>query len=133
MAFHRGGINHAANVSRGGCDDILTVVISFADWEILHRGHSAFATTRHADVPRDIRQQLHLEEGQPLMARILDAHRLVIAIVPTLSPDELFAQYPLTKPVTNDWQPAMADAMAKHHHNCRMPEGYVETNVFLHA
>lgn len=72
-------------------------------------------------VPRDIRQQLHLEEGQPLMVRVLDAHRLVIEIVPTLSPDDLFAQYPITEPVTNDWQPAMADAMAKHHRHSQVP------------
>ena len=66
-------------------------------------------------VPRDIRQQLHLEEGQPLIVRAIDARRLLIEVIPALSPDDLFAQYPITTPVDDDWHEHMADAMAAHH------------------
>ncbi|NMP22622.1 AbrB/MazE/SpoVT family DNA-binding domain-containing protein [Sulfobacillus harzensis] len=68
-------------------------------------------------VPRDIRQQLHLEEGQPLMVRVIDARRLLIEIIPTLSPDDLFTQFPITTPVDDDWHEAMADDMEAHHQN----------------
>ena len=63
-------------------------------------------------IPRDIRLQLHLEQGQPLMVRILDARHLLIEAIPTLSPDDLFAQYPITMAVEDDWHDAMADTMA---------------------
>lgn len=68
-------------------------------------------------VPRDIRQQMHLEEGQPLMVRVVDARRLLIEVIPALSPDDLFTQFPITTPVDDDWHEAMADDMAAHHHN----------------
>jgi AbrB family looped-hinge helix DNA binding protein len=68
-------------------------------------------------VPRDIRQQLHLEEGQPLMVRIVEGRRLLIEALPTLSPDDLFVQYPISTPVGDDWHEAAADAMAAHHHS----------------
>ncbi len=66
-------------------------------------------------VPRDIRQQLHLLEGQPLMVRVIDARRLLIEVIPTLSPDDLFTQYPITTPVDDDWHELMADEISAHH------------------
>ncbi len=72
-------------------------------------------------VPRDIRQQLHLEEGQPLIVRIVDARRLLIEILPTLSPDNLFDQYPITTDITDDWHAAMADQMVAHHQDPEVP------------
>lgn len=72
-------------------------------------------------VPREIRQQLHLQEGQPLMVRIVDAQRLLIEVIPTLSPDDLFTQYPITTSVDDDWHEAIADEMAAHHHNTEEP------------
>jgi len=72
-------------------------------------------------VPRDIRQQLHLEEGQPLIVRIVDARRLLIEVLPTLSPDDLFDQYPITTDITDDWHGAMADQMVAHHQAPAVP------------
>ncbi len=65
-------------------------------------------------VPRDIRQQLHLQEGQPLMVRVLDARHLLIEVIPTLSPDDLFTRYPITGTVDDDWHEAMADNIMAH-------------------
>ncbi len=60
-------------------------------------------------VPRDIRQQLHLEEGQLLMVRVTGARRLLIEVIPALSPDDLFTQYPITTPMDDDWHEPMAN------------------------
>ena len=68
-------------------------------------------------VPRDMRQQLHLEEGQPLMVRVIEARRLLIEVIPALSPDDLFTQFPITTIVDDDWHETMADTMAVHHQN----------------
>ncbi len=72
-------------------------------------------------VPRDIRQQLHLEEGQPLIVRIVDARHLLIEVLPTLSPDDLFDQYPTTTDITDDWHEPMAEAMVAHHQDPEVP------------
>lgn len=68
-------------------------------------------------VPRELRQRIKLEEGQPLMVRIVDARRLLIEVIPTLHPDDLFAQYPINTKVEDDWH----DTMAAHHPSPDVP------------
>lgn len=64
-------------------------------------------------IPSEIRQKLQLHEGQPMVMRIQDERRIVIEILPALSPDDLFARYPIQDPIdATDWHAGMADAMA---------------------
>lgn len=47
------------------------------------------------------------------MVKIVAARRLPIKVIPTLSPDDLFAQYPITTAVEDDGHDAIADVMAR--------------------
>ncbi len=55
------------------------------------------------------------------MVRIVDARRLLIEVLPTLSPDDLFGQYPITTAVSDDWHDAMAESIVTHHQDAEVP------------
>ena len=66
-------------------------------------------------LPSKIRHQLALRDGQPLGVRVLDPRHIVLEILPALSPDDLFARFPITGPIADDWRDDMAAKMALHH------------------
>lgn len=55
------------------------------------------------------------------MMRVVDTRHLLIEVVPALSPDDWFDQYPIVEPITDDWRHMMADTMAAHHRDPEMP------------
>jgi bifunctional DNA-binding transcriptional regulator/antitoxin component of YhaV-PrlF toxin-antitoxin module len=66
-------------------------------------------------LPSKIRRQLALRDGQPLGVRVLDPRHIVLEILPALSPDDLFATFPIADPIADDWRDEMAATMALHH------------------
>jgi hypothetical protein len=52
---------------------------------------------------------LQLHDGEPLVARSQDEQRILIEVLPALSPDDLFARYPIQEPIDDaDWHDGMA-------------------------
>ncbi|MCL5972400.1 MAG: AbrB/MazE/SpoVT family DNA-binding domain-containing protein [Firmicutes bacterium] len=63
-------------------------------------------------IPREIRRNLQLHEGQPMVVRVQDDRHMVIEILPALSPDDLFTRYPIHESIDDThWHNDMADAM----------------------
>ena len=67
-------------------------------------------------IPGHVRRELGLRQGQARVVHSQGDRRIVLDVLPMLTPDDLFARYPLTDPVDGEvWRAARGDALARHH------------------
>ena len=65
-------------------------------------------------IPRDLRQELGLHEGETLAIRVTADRHLDLEVLPSLTADQLCTTFPITEPIDDEsWHRDMAAAMAK--------------------
>ena len=50
-------------------------------------------------IPQDLRRKLHVQAGQTIRLHVENDHRLIVDILPLLTPDDLFQRFRIEKPM----------------------------------